>query len=91
MFDRIRWEEKELGRQLEMRGASYDMIDAKSEVLPLDDSRFSALPPRILVRCVSFYRGLNVANVYEAHGIETINSARGRVNWGNKRSTSQVN
>ena len=90
LFDRIRWEEKELGRQLEMRGASYDMIDAKSEVLPLDDSKFLTLPRKVMVRCVSFYRGLNVANVYEAHGVETINSARVLDICGNKLRTSQV-
>jgi [lysine-biosynthesis-protein LysW]--L-2-aminoadipate ligase len=90
LFDRIRWEEKELGRQLEMRGASYDMIDAKNEVLALDNTKFSNLPQRVLVRCVSFYRGLNVANVYEAHGIETINSAKVLDICGNKLRTSQI-
>ncbi|MHB2036367.1 MAG: lysine biosynthesis protein LysX [Nitrososphaerales archaeon] len=90
LFDRIRWEEKELGRQLEMRGSSYDMIDAKSQVLPLDDSNYSNLPEKILVRCVSFYRGLNVSSVYEAHGIKTINSARVLDLCGNKLRTSQI-
>jgi len=90
LFDRIRWEEKELGRQLEMRGSSYDMIDAKSQVLALDDSNYSTLPEKILVRCVSFYRGLNVASVYEAHGIKTINSARMLDLCGNKLRTSQI-
>ncbi len=90
LFDRVRWEEKELGRQLEHRGASYDMIDAKSQILPLDASRFSTLPERVLVRCVSFYRGLNVATVYEAHDIETVNSARVLDLCGNKLRTSQI-
>jgi [lysine-biosynthesis-protein LysW]--L-2-aminoadipate ligase len=90
LFDRIRWEEKELGRQLEMKGASYDMIDAKSQVLPLDDSEFSTLPQKILVRCVSFYRGLNVASVYEAHDIEAINSRDILDTCGNKLRTSQL-
>ena len=90
LFDRIRWEEKELGRQLEMRGSSYDMIDAKSQVLALDDSNYSTLPKKILVRCVSFYRGLNVSSVYEAHGIKTINSARVLDLCGNKLRTSQI-
>ena len=69
----MRWEEKELGRQLEIRGVPFDMIDAKSQILPLDKSRFSETPRKILVRCVSFYRGLNASTVYEAHGIQTIN------------------
>ncbi|MDG6904867.1 MAG: lysine biosynthesis protein LysX [Nitrososphaerota archaeon] len=90
LFDRIRWEEKELGRQLEMKGTSYDMIDAKAQVLPLDDSQFSTLPRKVLVRCVSFYRGLNVASVYEAHDIEAINSSSILDTCGNKLRTSQL-
>ena len=90
LFDRVRWEEKELGRQLEIRGVSYDMIDAKSQVLPLDDSEFPALPETILERCVSFYRGLNLASVFEAHGIKTINSSKILDICGNKLLTSQI-
>lgn len=90
LFDRVRWEEKELGRQLEIRGVSYDMIDAKSQVLPLDRSKFSSLPPKILGRCVSFYRGLNLSSIYEAHGIEVINSSRILDVCGNKLYTSQI-
>jgi [lysine-biosynthesis-protein LysW]---L-2-aminoadipate ligase len=90
LFDRIRWEEKELGRQLELKGTSYDMIDAKSLVLPLDNSEFATLPHKLLVRCVSFYRGLNVASVCEAHGIEVINSSTVLDICGNKLRTSQL-
>lgn len=90
LFDRLRWEEKELGRQLEIRGVSYDMIDAKSQVLPLDSSRFNTLPETILIRCVSFYRGLNIASVYEAHGINTINLSSVLALCGNKLVTSQL-
>jgi len=90
LFDRVRWEEKELGRQLEIRGVPYDMIDAKTQVLPLDGSEFSTMPATILERCVSFYRGLNLSSVYEAHGIQTINSSRILDVCGNKLLTSQI-
>ena len=90
LFDRVRWEEKELGRQLEIRGVSYDMIDAKTQVLPLDRSDLPSLPRRILGRCVSFYRGLNLSSVFESHGIETINSSRILDVCGNKLLTSQI-
>jgi [lysine-biosynthesis-protein LysW]---L-2-aminoadipate ligase len=90
LFDRVRWEEKELGRQLEIRGVSYDMIDAKAQVLPLDRSDLPSLPRKILERCVSFYRGLNLSSVYEAHGIQTINSSRILDVCGNKLLTSQI-
>lgn len=90
LFDRVRWEEKELGRQLEIKGLSYDMIDGKTQVLPLDRSNFPSLPAKILGRCVSFYRGLNLSVVFEAHGIETINSSRILDICGNKLFTSQI-
>jgi [lysine-biosynthesis-protein LysW]---L-2-aminoadipate ligase len=90
LFDRVRWEEKELGRQLEIRGISYDMIDAKSQVLPLDDSKFLSLPQTVLGRCVSFYRGLNLSSIYEAHGLATINSSKILDICGNKLLTSQI-
>ena len=60
------------------------MIDAKSQVLALDDSEFSSLPETVLVRCVSFYRGLNVSSVYEAHGVQTVNSSKILEVCGNK-------
>jgi [lysine-biosynthesis-protein LysW]--L-2-aminoadipate ligase len=90
LFDRVRWEEKELGRQLEIRGVPYEMIDAKIQVLPLDNSTLSEMPGRILVRCVSFYRGLNASTVYGAHGIETINASGILDVCGNKLKTSQI-
>jgi len=86
----VRWEEKELGRQLEIRGVPFDMINAKSQILPLDKSRFSETPGKILVRCVSFYRGLNASTVYEAHGTQTINPAPILDVCGNKLKTSQL-
>ena len=90
LFDRIRWEEKELGRQLEMRGVSYDMIDAKMQVLPLDSSKLPSVPERVLNRCVSYYRGQNITAVYEAHGISVINSSKILEACGNKLLTSQI-
>ena len=90
LFDRVRWEEKELGRQLEIRGVSYDMIDGKSQVLPLDSSHLAGIPQRVLVRCVSFYRGLSISTIFAAHGIETINSPKILEVCGNKLFTSQL-
>ena len=90
LYDRVRWEEKELGRQLEIRGVPFDMVDAKAQVLALDSSKFSSAPRRMLIRCVSFYRGLNASTVYEAHGIETINSSEILDVCGNKLKTSQI-
>ena len=90
LFDRIRWEEKELARQLEMRGVSYDMIDAKMQVLPLNASELPSTPQRVVNRCVSYYRGQNITAVYEAHGVSVINSSKILEVCGNKLLTSQI-
>ena len=89
LYDRIRWEEKELAHQLEVRGVTPTMVDAKSLVLALDDAPMDSLPKVILERCVSYYRGTNVANVFESHGIQVINSSRVLNLCGNKLETSQ--
>lgn len=87
LYDRIRWEEKEISRRLEERGASVQMIDGKLQVLSLDTPE-EAVPAVVLERCVSFYRGLNIASVLEAQGVRMINSAKVLDICGNKLATS---
>lgn len=90
LYDRVRWEEKEIARQLEMRGVVPAMIDAKSLILTLDSRRYEAIPKRVLERCVSYYRGVNVASIFESHGVEVINSSEILNLCGNKLETSQL-
>jgi len=90
LYDRIRWEEKEISRQFEMRGIAPVMIDAKTLILTLDESRYTSLPETVLERCVSYYRGVNVASVFESHGVEVVNSSRVLGICGNKLETSQL-
>lgn len=90
LYDRIRWEEKELAFRLESRGAAVQMIDAKLQVLPLDSSSFGSIPDVVLGRCVSFYRGLNIASTFEAHGVRVLNSSTVMELCGNKLLTSQT-
>lgn len=63
------------------------MLDGKLQVLSLN-SPAQSMPSVILERCVSFYRGLNIASVLEAQGVKTINSARILDICGNKLATS---
>jgi [lysine-biosynthesis-protein LysW]---L-2-aminoadipate ligase len=63
------------------------MIDGKLQVLSLD-SPVQSMPSVILERCVSFYRGLNIASVLEAQGSRMINSVRVLDTCGNKLATS---
>lgn len=87
LYDRIRWEEKEIARHLEERGAKVQMIDGKLQVLSLDLSAPS-IPSVVIERCVSFYRGMNIASVFEAQGVQTINSSKVLDICGNKLATS---
>lgn len=89
LYDRVRWEEKEIASKLESRGAEAKMIDAKLLVLPLDASPVEGVPAVVLERCVSFYRGRNVASSLEAKGIEVVNKSSVLDLCGNKLLTSQ--
>jgi [lysine-biosynthesis-protein LysW]---L-2-aminoadipate ligase len=88
LYDRLRWEEKEISRCLEARGESAQLIDAKTQVLPLDSAAISSLPKTLLIRCVSFYRGLSAASILESHGRRVINSSSTLALCGNKLETS---
>jgi [lysine-biosynthesis-protein LysW]---L-2-aminoadipate ligase len=90
MYDRIRWEEKEIARSLESQGESAQLIDAKTQVLDLDPANQNSLPETLLVRCVSFYRGVNIASVLETAGHRVINSSKTLSLCGNKLLTSLV-
>jgi [lysine-biosynthesis-protein LysW]--L-2-aminoadipate ligase len=87
LYDRIRWEEKEISRHLEERGFKAQMIDGKLQVLSLDLVAPS-IPPVVIERCVSFYRGMNIASVFEAQGVRMINSSKVLDICGNKLATS---
>ena len=87
LYDRIRWEEKEIARRLDERGANVQMIDGKLQVLSLN-SQGDSIPQVVIERCVSFYRGLNIASVFEGQGARTINSAKILDICGNKLATS---
>lgn len=63
------------------------MIDGKLQVLRLDTSS-QLIPEVVLERCVSFYRGFNIASIFEAQGVRLINSARLLDTCGNKLLTS---
>lgn len=90
LFDRLRWEEKELARQFEVRGVSAELIDAKTLALDLSSNHNDSLPEIVLERCVSFYRGFNLASTLEGRGITVLNSSRGLEICGNKLLTSQL-
>jgi [lysine-biosynthesis-protein LysW]--L-2-aminoadipate ligase len=91
LFDRLRWEEKELAREFEMRGIKADLIDAKTLTIDLNRSggeyRF---PPVILERCVSYHRGFNLATTLESAGAMVVNSSNVLEACGNKLTTTEI-
>ncbi len=91
LYDRIRWEEKEIARCLESSGVQVQMIDAKSLVLSLPGkAAYYGLPRTILERCVSFYRGLSAASILEMSGTTVLNSTRVLEICGSKLLTSKL-
>jgi [lysine-biosynthesis-protein LysW]--L-2-aminoadipate ligase len=87
LYDRIRWEEKEISKHLEERGHKAQLIDGKALILDLGGNS-GFVPPIMLERCVSFYRGLNIATALQAQGVTVINSPGILDLCGNKLATS---
>lgn len=89
LMSRLRIEEKWLMAALDARGLDYDRIDDGEIILDLD-----AGPERwayydaVLVRSISYARGLYAAQVLNGWGILTINSAAVAATCGDKLVTS---
>jgi [lysine-biosynthesis-protein LysW]--L-2-aminoadipate ligase len=91
VYDRIRWEEKEILKAIENRGLTVLGVDAKE--LILDSSRGSKditqeFGTIVLQRCVSHFRGLHIASFLEAKGSRVINSSEVSRICGNKYLTT---
>jgi len=75
LYDRIRWEEKQIAEEAKTLGAQVMMIDVRS--LPLEitsniiKENFGDI---VLQRCISHTRGLHYTAILEEHGIKIINT-----------------
>lgn len=87
--DRVRYEEKSIllaSRRLSM---PLKHIDAKDVVLELGRKRNSEFNyDAVLMRCISFYRGLHMTAVLEGSGVRVINSFFTSNTCGNKLLSS---
>ena len=87
LYDRIRWEEKQLHTKAEERGINLELVDARELLLTLPDS--DGIPSDIVLqRCVSHSKGTHVAEYFESHGSLVINSSLSGRLCGDKLSTS---
>lgn len=89
LMSRLRVEEKWLMAALEARGADYDRIDDGEVTFDLDAGAGSWLRyDAVLVRSISYARGLYAAQILNSWGIPTVNSAGVSAICGDKLVTS---
>lgn len=89
MYDRVRWEEKELYEKAIKLGHTAKFIDAKTlEISTHDGNGSYNFGDIILQRCVSHYRGLYLTACLEFLGSKVINSYSVAEICGNKLLTS---
>lgn len=87
IYDRVRWEEKELFSAFEAKNIPFGKYDAKSLVLRSDDSDesiHSSFGSTLLQRCISHYRGMLIAHYLESKNCLVVNSSNTSRICGNK-------
>lgn len=91
VYDRIRWEEKELIRASKEAGVPLKPVDAKKVYINLFDSAkvlqevFESI---VLQRCVSYFRALHITAILESMGLAVINPFNVSLTCGNKLFTT---
>jgi len=91
IYDRLRWEEKELSKSADARGLDVNRVDAKTISL---DSDWSSTDTQdkfgniVLQRCISYFRGLHTTAFLESKGLKVINSMDVALTCGNKLLTT---
>jgi len=89
IYDRVRWEEKELYEKAIKLGHTSKMVDAKTLAISTHDgTTASNFGDVVLQRCVSHYRGLYLTACLEFLGSKVINAYSTAEICGNKLLTS---
>jgi len=90
LYDRLRWEEKELSEKATELGVTVKVIDAKA--LKLDSHADTGLQQTFgdiaLQRCISYFRGLHLSAYLESAGQRIVNSYKTAHICGNKVLTT---
>jgi [lysine-biosynthesis-protein LysW]--L-2-aminoadipate ligase len=74
LYDRVRWEEKQIHDRASGRGVELDFLDVRELLYSIPYERDA--PTLALQRCVSHARGIRAAQYFEAEGTTVVNSSR---------------
>ncbi len=74
LYDRVRWEERQLHDRAAERGLTLDMVDVRELLFPIPTGTNGQ--DLALQRCVSHSRGIRAAQYLEAQGTSVVNSSR---------------
>lgn len=91
IYDRVRWEEKQLFKAARNRNIDIKMVDSKRESFDLSEEsevflqKFGDLS---LQRCISHFRGLHIAAILESKGVKVVNKFQTSMVCGNKLLTT---
>lgn len=90
LFDRLRWEEKQLYNAARRLGVSVKLVDCKSLLFDCQDTRelLESVEGVVLQRCVSYFRGLYWTAVLESLGVKVVNRFQTSLICGNKLLTT---
>ena len=91
VYDRIRWEEKELIRASKEAGIPLKLIDAKKVYINLFENANvlkKVFESVVLQRCVSYFRGLHITAILENMEFTVINPLNVSLTCGNKLFTT---
>ncbi|MGC8568811.1 MAG: lysine biosynthesis protein LysX [Nitrososphaeria archaeon] len=89
LFDRLRWEEKELYEKGKELGLDIQLLDVKQQPLELTNvKRNPEIAETVLQRTISHYRGLYYSAILENYGHLVINSFAASLICGNKLLTT---
>jgi [lysine-biosynthesis-protein LysW]--L-2-aminoadipate ligase len=88
LYDRIRWDEKELLNSARAKGLNVKEVDAKSILLNLSETLEEAYGDVVLQRCISHFRGTYASACLESKGVMVVNKAYVSETCGNKLWTT---
>lgn len=71
VYDRLRWEEKEIIKSFESISCNVNVVDAKGLFIEL--SKKQSQEGSLLIRCVSHYRSWLIAEILESYGSFVLN------------------
>ena len=91
IYDRVRWEEKQLFKAAKNRNIDIKMVDSKRESFDLSEESevfLQKFGDVSLQRCISHFRGLHIAAILESKGVKVVNKFQTSMVCGNKLLTT---